>query len=247
VARHLAECAGCSERANVARWIKASLKREVQVSAPPELRLRVQAALAQEAEDQHGFGWFSSARGAAREQALDGSWRATAAAAAFALCVFGVGGALELKGRTAQAGVVTSLFEDVVRTHARPYPSEVARREQVPSYFQERVGFAVRPVQFADPGLRFVGARHAEVGGRKAVALRYEADSGRHVTVVAFRPPPQAAQVGERTETGGRTLRYVRVSGHLVPLVEHDGITYAVVGDLDSGDPLRMAARASLR
>jgi hypothetical protein len=53
--------------------------------------------------------------------------------------------------------------------------------------------------------------------------------------------------MGEQAQAGGRTLRYVRVGGHLVPLVEHDGVIYAVVGDLNSEDPLHMAARASLR
>jgi anti-sigma factor RsiW len=233
IERHLESCSECGERVKVARWLKASLKSEAQVNAPPELRMRVQAALAEES--------------ASSFRQLDTSWRTTAAAAAMALFVFGVGGALEIKGRTAQAGMISSLFEDVVRAHSRTYPAEVAQGDQVPAYFQERVGFPVRPVKFADPALHFVGARHAEVGGRKAVTLRYETTSGRHVTVVAFRLPPQAEPVGEQAQAAGRTLRYVRVAGHLVPLVEHDGVVYAVVGDLNSEEPLRMAARASLR
>jgi len=231
---HLAACVECSERVKVARWLKASLKSEAQVKAPAELRLRVQAALADEAE------------GSGLRQ-VDGSWRSTAAAAAMALIVFGVGGALEMKGRSAQAGMVSSLFEDVVRAHSRSYPAEVAQGDQVPAYFQDRVGFPVRPVKFEDPALQFVGARHAEVGGRKAVTLRYEAPSGRKITVVAFRLPPQAEPLGEQAQAAGRTLRYVRVAGHLVPLVEHDGVVYAVVGDSNSEDPLRVAAHASLR
>ncbi len=233
IERHLEACSSCGERANMARWLKSSLKAEAQVSAPPELRARLQSVLAEERVDEL--------------RTVDGSWRATAAAAALALCVFGVGGALELKGRTVQAGVISSLFEDVVRAHARPYPAEVAQGDLVPAYFQDRVGFPVRPVKFADPAVRFVGARHAEVGGRRAVTLRYEAASGRRITVVAFRPPAEAAQIGEMAQTAGRSLRFVRVGGHLVPLVEHEGVVYAVVGDLDSEDPLRMAARASLR
>lgn len=233
IAAHLESCQSCGERANMARWLKASLKAEAQVSAPSDLRARLQAVLADER--------------ASEVRSVDGSWRATAAAAALALCVFGVGGALELKGRTVQAGVISSLFEDVVRAHARPYPAEVAQGDMVPAYFQDRVGFPVRPVQFADPAVRFVGARHAEVGGRKAVTLRYEAASGRRITVVAFRPPADAAQLGEQAQAAGRTLRFVRVGAHLVPLVEHEGVVYAVVGDLGSEDPLRMAARVSLR
>ena len=233
IERHLESCSECAERVRVARWLKASLKSEAQVNAPPELRLRVQSALAEERAG--GF------------RPLESSWRSTAAAAAVALCVFGVGGALELKGRTAHAGLVSSLFEDVVRAHSRSYPAEVAQGDQLPAYSQDRVGFPVRPVKFADPALHFVGARRAEVGGRKAVTLRYEAASGRRVTVVAFRLPPQAEPVGEQAQAAGRTLRYVRVGGHLVPLVEHDGVVYAVVGDLNSDESLHMAARASLR
>jgi anti-sigma factor RsiW len=232
VERHLVTCEACSQRVAFAQWLKRSLKQEAQVQAPGELKGRLQTALRNEE--------------APTFRRIDASWRSTAAVAALALCVFGLGGALELKGRSAQASLVSSLFEDVVRAHSRSYPAEVAQGEQVPVYFQERVGFPVRPVKFDEPGVRFMGARAAEVAGRKAVTLRYDV-SGRRITVVAFRRPPQAAQWGEQTDEGGRTVRYVRVAGHLVPLVEYDGVVYAVVGDLDSVDPLKMAAHASLR
>lgn len=93
--------------------------------------------------------------------------------------------------------------------------------------------------------MRFLGARAVEVGGRHAVTLRYETH-GRRMTVVAFRPPARAGQFGEHVESDGRSIRYVRVQGHLVPLVEHKGVLYAVVGDLDPEDGLRLAAHASL-
>jgi hypothetical protein len=66
------------------------------------------------------------------------------------------------------------------------------------------------------------------------------------MTVVAFRPPAQAGDFGERIQSNGRSIRYVRVHGHLVPLVEHKGVLYAVVGD-EPEDGIRMAASASLR
>jgi hypothetical protein len=80
------------------------------------------------------------------------------------------------------------------------------------------------------------------------VTLQYEA-RGRKMTVVAFRPPARALHdgVGEQVDAEGRSLRYVRVRGHLVPLVEHRGVVYAVVGDLAPEDGLRLAASASLR
>jgi hypothetical protein len=229
--QHAASCAGCRERMDFARWLKGRVKQDAKVEAPTALRERVSQSLAADASD-HGFG------------RLDGNWRATLAVAAMALLVFGVGGALQLKSRQISAGF-TPLFEDVVRAHTRSYPAEVARREQVPAYFQEKVGFAVRPVEFDDPAIRFVGARHSEVGGRHAVTLQYQV-RGRKMTVVAFRPPADGQALGEAVDTGGRTLRFVRVGNHLVPLVEHAGVVYAVVGDLNPEDGLRLAASASL-
>jgi len=45
---------------------------------------------------------------------------------------------------------------------------------------------------------------------------------------------------------GGRPVRVVRVGGHLVPLVEHEGVVYAVVGDLGHDDGVSLAAHAAL-
>jgi anti-sigma factor RsiW len=229
---HVASCAGCRDRMAFASWLKSSVKQVGRVDAPESLRARVSQALVNEESG------FSLVR-------VEGNWRATLAVAAMALLVFGVGGMVQLRSQQVSAGI-TPLFEDVVRAHTRTYPADVARGDQVPAYFSEKVGFAVRPVDFGDPGIRFVGARHAEVGGRKAVTLHYEA-RGRRMTVVAFRPPAHARTLGEVVDTEGRRLRYVRVGGHLVPLVEHRGVVYAVVGDLDAEDGLRLAASASLR
>jgi len=233
VEQHVSSCLACRERMEFARWLKGSIKREGKIEAPSALRERISQSLAADATDVPTFAKFDA-----------NSWRATAAAAAVALLVFGLGGALELKGRQASAGFAP-LFEDVVRAHTRPYPAEVARRDQVPAYFADKVGFAVQPVEFTDPGVRFVGARHAEVGGRHAVTLQYEA-RGRKMTVVAFRPPAHTQALGEVSESGESSMRYVRVGGHLVPIVEHGGVVYAVVGDLKPEDGLRLAAQASL-
>ncbi|MDB4987824.1 MAG: putative transrane anti-sigma factor, partial [Myxococcaceae bacterium] len=76
---------------------------------------------------------------------------------------------------------------------------------------------------------------------------QYEA-RGRKMTVVAFRPPAHALEddVGERVEPSGRRVRYVHVGSHLVPLVEHGGVVYAVVGDLEPEDGLKLASQAEV-
>jgi anti-sigma factor RsiW len=231
VEKHVSACAACQERLQFTEWMKRSLKAQRDTAAPSSLRSRVEASLEAE-QSQFRF---------------DLSWRGTAAAAAVALCVFGLGGALKMKGHEVQmASAVAPILEDVVLSHMRSVPSEVARRDDVPAYFQQRVGFQVHPVDFADPSVRFVGARDIQVGGRHAATLQYDVQ-GRRMTVVAFRRPAQADSIGDEVEAGGRSVRYVRVMGHLVPLVEHDGVVYAVLGDLEPEDRLAMAARASLR
>ena len=164
IEEHTVACDVCRDRVAFARWMKGRLQLDGKLAAPAALRARVQQSLAAEAAagGQDGSSLLPSfAR-------LESSWRATAAFAAVALVVFGIGGALELKGQRTMARV-GPLFEDVVRAHTRPYPAEVARRDLVPAYFADKVDFAVRPVDFSDPAVRFVGARHAEVGGRHAV------------------------------------------------------------------------------
>jgi anti-sigma factor RsiW len=226
--RHLTGCAPCRERLEFSAWTKHALRGAAATPAPDALRQRVQGALRSERAGHVRIG----APG----------WRSTLLAAAAALFLLGLGGALQMHGPVQEAGVAT-LFEDVVRAHAAPYPAEVARRDQVPAYVQERVGFPVRSVDFADPSIRFVGARATEVGGRHAVTLRYDMH-GRRMTVVAFRRPSQTAELGEPVEQGGRTFRAVRVSGQRVLVVEQDGVVYAVVGDLDHDVGVRLAAQA---
>jgi anti-sigma factor RsiW len=228
--RHLSECEPCRERFEFAIWVKDSVQRAARVDAPSTLRARICASLEAERRGEIQLG--------------PNGWRSTLLVAAAALVVFGLGGALELRGPVREAGVAT-LLEDVLRAHASVYPAEISRREQVGTYFGDRVGFPVRPVSFADPSVRFVGARSAEVGGRHAVTFQYD-QHGHRMTVVAFRRPPRADDLGEPVSIGGRPVRVVRVGGHLVPLVEHEGVVYAVVGDLGHDDGVSLAAHAAL-
>jgi len=232
VERHLSDCSACADRLSFAKALRARLKQAVtQDRAPEALRARMQQALREERSPS----WWR----------VDASWRATAAAAAVALVVFGVGGSIDTEGATLQAGMAP-IFDDVLRMHLRSVPAEVKSDAQIPAYFESKLGFRVKPVQFADPSVRFVGARDSEVGGRHAATLQYEVH-GRRMTVVAFRPPAHARRLGEALDTGhGRMVRAVRVNGHVVPIVEHDGVVYAVVSDLDADDRLELAAQASL-
>jgi anti-sigma factor RsiW len=230
--RHLASCDHCRDQLAFAQAFRARLRAAAgQPSAPAHLRERVAQSLRDESRPP---------------LRLDTSWRATAVAAAVAVAVFGVGHVVKDGSGALEAGVAP-ILEDVVRAHTRAYPVDVDAREQVPAYFESKVGFRVAPVDFANPAVRFVGARYSQVGGRQAATMRYDV-GGRRVTVVAFRPPAHAADLGELVQApDGRVLRAVQVRGHVVPLVEHDGVVYAVVSDLEPEDRLELAAKASLQ
>jgi anti-sigma factor RsiW len=231
VEAHVASCASCKERVDFAHWLKERVREDGRITAPEALRARVQEALL-------------AADDGARFARLDAHWMSTAAVAAIALLVFGVGGVMQLKGPHVAARLAP-LFEDVVRAHTRSYPAEVARREMVPAYFAGKVDFDVQPVDFRDPAMRFVGARHVEVAGRHGVTFQYER-LGRKMTVVAFRAPPRSLDgEAERAAISGHDVRYVRVGDHVVPLIERGSVVYAVVGD-EPEDGLRLAGQASL-
>jgi anti-sigma factor RsiW len=235
IERHLDGCRECRDRLEFARAFQVRLQSALQSGGAPEaLRERMKSRLSQE-------------RSVLSFHRLDASWRATAIAAAVAVGIFAWGRTLDDRGQSLQASVAP-ILEDVIRMHARPYPAEVANSEQVPAYFENKVGFSVRPVDFADPTVRFLGARSTQVGGRSAATLEYEAAGQRRMTVVAFRPPAFAGEIGERADgVDAQRVRFVRVNGHVVPLVEHEGVLYAVVGDMAPEDHLAFATRAALR
>lgn len=228
---HVAGCQACKERVEFAQWMKTRVREDGRVVAPEGLRARMADALDAEAVGP-------------RFARLDANWISTAAVAAIALVVFGVGGVMHQNGPHVAARLAP-LFEDVLRAHTRSYPAEVARREMVPTYFADKVGFDVKPVDFGDPAVRFVGARHVEVAGRQGVTLQYER-LGRKMTVVAFRLPSRVLdREAESAAVSGHDVRYVRVGAHVVPLIEQGSVVYAVVGD-EPEDGLRLAGQASL-
>lgn len=227
--QHVADCARCAEQLEFARAVQVHLKRSAQVSAPEGLRSR----LAVELDRVEG--------GPVR---VSTSWRSTLGVAAAALMVFGVGGVLQLQdGGPAQAGTVP-MVDDLVRAHNGAAVTHVSA-EQVPDYFARKVGFTVDPVRFQDPGVRFEGARFVHVAGRRAATLRYNV-RGRRLTVVAFRTPHRPLEGVSVEQREGRAVRLIHRGDHTVPLVEHDGITYAVIGDMDPEDRLHILASAGL-
>jgi anti-sigma factor (TIGR02949 family) len=260
--RHVAACAGCQEVVAFERAARRSTRAALSgLRAPDALRAQIAARLASAPdweETPHADGVRGEGRPLLRIYAMPRRYAlplALAAAAALVLVAVGrgVGGAAEPVATEAGA---MPLFEEVARLHSTPLPSDVPdpRDEQVLSYFRGKVEFPVRPAAFPEEHAKLVGARVSNVRERRAAALYYDVH-GRRMTVVVYADPRQAvspqvfpAWPGLLVErVNGRPVAHRRVGGYTVSALNHDGLTYALTGDMDERTLVRLAAIAQIR
>ena len=265
--QHLDGCGPCRVHLSFARSFKKQVKEAAAdwPGAPPGLASRIQRSL--DAEDARRaaaapdapVGASETERpplglGGVRLVPLRAKYTVPAAAAAVALAVLAAreGGnpiATEegLRVDTASAAPGSSIFEDVVRRHSSEHPAEVSGPPtQVASWFRGKLQFPVRPIEFNGPDVRLVGARISNVRDREAAAFFYTVQ-GHRVTVMVFEPPAPVDRLARRANVRGRGIWYGSAHGHTVPVVEHDGLTYAIAGDLDRRSLLMLAASARVR
>lgn len=241
---HLADCEPCLDHLEFEGTTRELIREAMpEVAAPAHLAERVRAALDEEDQRESVV---------PAEPFIPIRWRiAVPLSAAAAIGIF-ILAAFEAQGKQDEA-----LALDVVRVHSAGLPADVslanneapedrntadaAREEEVARYFRGKVGFPVRPAEFAARNARLVGARLSNVRERQAAALYYDVE-GHRVTVVVTDAPVESA--GEQVEVGGRQLTYRDVHGYAVPVREHAGIRYAFTGDLDREQLLQLAASA---
>jgi anti-sigma factor RsiW len=246
--QHLDGCADCRNELALVRLAQQGLGALPVPAASLELRSRIAGAL-------------DGADKASEPRPLRASWTGMLAAAA--AVVLGLG-ALFRPGtpqpRTSLAADTSPLgvLGDVVARHTDQLPADIAgdRPEQVTSWCRGKVGFRVRSVEFAEPQVRFLGARVSQVRDQQAVKLSYTIGDSR-LTSVVFQSPPSLAQAlrddqffarsgAHRQRIGSRVVTYQNVQGYTVPMFEHEGITYAFTGDLDQRRLLQLVASARL-
>lgn len=113
--------------------------------------------------------------------------------------------------------------------------------DRVAIWFRGKVGFPVRPAEFARRDVRLVGARVSNVRERQAAALYYEVGGHRMTVVVTDLPVGDSA---DEVQVDGQRLRYQELRGHRVPVREEAGLSYAFTGDVDRETLLQLAASA---
>ncbi len=136
------------------------------------------------------------------------------------------------------------MLQDVMNLHAQALPSDVraGAPQEVARYFQGKTPFRVQPAQFAEPSMKFVGARYIRVGTRPAAALYYKQGVHR-ITLLVFQAP-EMVRNAQRTHVGGHEVYYYVVGGKVVTIRQQGGVNYAFFGDLDRSALFRLAANA---
>ena len=264
--QHLASCGPCRVHLSFARSFKRQVK-EACSDAPkpaPDLASRIRAAL--DAEDTRRAASRPGAPVGATEAPaplglagvrilpFKAKYALPAAAAAVALAMLAareggnpVGSEEGMTLDTAGVATGSNIFEEIVRRHSSEHPAEVSGPPtQVASWFQGKLEFPVRPIEFSGQDVRLVGARISNIRDREAAAFYYTV-GGRRVTVMVFERPAPVDRMALHTSVGGHGVYYGVSHGYTVPVVEYHGLTYAIAGDLDSRSLLRLAATARVR
>ena len=221
---HVSTCSSCRQTVAFEQSFKAALKTRLRRPvAPAALRERVVQAL--DRADAEGTGpgprlW--------RRVVPASLVAAAAAAAAFFLW----------PGVSSHRAVGVALVEDVVKTHQKVLPVEVAGHEaQVRDFLRGRVDVPVRLPRMP-PNAAFVGARIGRFGASDAALLRYRVGPSL-VTVVVYDPSILHGFDGWRHRRVRDHDVYTGTSrGFSTAFYEQAGLGYGVISDLDQRELL---------
>lgn len=191
------------------------------------------------------------------------TWRSALPWVAAAAAAFAIGGSMRTlrSGQTpandvataSLTGARTQLLEELAVQHARPLPPEEFDPARVTKVFSPIVGVPVRPVAFANVPMNdawaFAGARLMAVRDEPAATLYYTNHGGTRVTVFVFDANRIAVRsacclAAKLVRVGGedRTIHVGHARGYPLAVSEHDGVGYAVSGDLKEPELVNLAA-----
>lgn len=264
--RHLSQCGPCRVHVSFARSFKRQLREAALADAPaPDVELSDRIRKALDVEDARRAASLVPVGATAtprpplgltgvRVVPVKARYAVPAAAAAVALAVLAAheGGNpdvdIDAAGIDPTASALNGVpyLEDVIERHAREHPAEVSGPPgQVAGWFQGKLAFRVQPIEFSRSDVRLIGARLSSVHDRDAAAFYYDVH-GRRVTVVVFERPPPIQRVVEPRRIAGRGIYIGHARGRTIPVVEYEGLAYAIAGDLDSRALLQLAASAHI-
>lgn len=223
--RHCAGCPACTGRVRFHAEFKSALRLSApRPSVPPELRGRIQLALA----------GVPTPIEAAR-------WKRTALRYVPAMAAVAVVGALAW---TVQP--FSPVVEDAISKHQRDLPIEVrGNPDVVRAWLSNKVPFAMR-LPILPPQAVLRGARLANVRDHDAAYLVYDV-GGARVSVMVFDPSNVPMATQRLRQVGHRNLYFDGERGYNVMVYRDRDIGYAFTSDLDEDRMVQLVSADASR
>lgn len=209
---HLSDCDGCRAKVRLqADWKKAIKAAAPREQAPAALRNRIARSIAREAKPMQTWR----------------QWAVRALPAAMAVGLMATFAVSKLQWSPVAA--------DVVAKHQRNLPIEVSGAggsEQVRRWYEDKVGFPVRPPQFHNESATLRGGRLASIGDKQAAYLVYDMN-GNKVSVFVFDSAEVPMEGRKHVMIGNREVYFDQEHGYNVASYRDRGVGYAIASDLD--------------
>jgi anti-sigma factor (TIGR02949 family) len=226
---HLSRCQRCRSLATFQARFRQALRAAVpRPKAPPALRERLMREMKRQPVGA-GAGAETGSRGSR-------AWTRPLPMAAAAVAVV----ALMWSPKRPPAVVSES-----VQAHRRGLPFEVQGPDlaSVRTWFHGKVDFPVRPLRFARARGTLLGARLSNVQSRQAAYLIYNV-GGARLSVMMFPAEGLPFDGTRRRQVRGHEVFLDQENGYQVALLRDRGLGYAITGDVDEAEMLRLVETA---
>lgn len=237
VERHLLECQECAAEVELTRSLCRATRNSVGgVGMCPEFQSRLCACLAEERERQE------SRAGSSLSYWVIGPLAAAAGVALF----FGMQGAEQQPQvvETPVARASNDQLVDFLVDHHTSMGDPGARDPSAVAHMEPELGFPVRPPDLDQFGARFEGANLVPMDHTRMARLRYTL-GGRRVTLYVYNPeevPLRAQRALHPSVVRSRPVFVGSRRGYSIATYEHQGVGYAVTGDLSSEESAELIA-----
>jgi anti-sigma factor (TIGR02949 family) len=152
--------------------------------------------------------------------------------------------------------LIAELVGDHIRYVVSEKPSEIvsSNTEEIETWLEGKLGYAIDIPHFEGPEVHLAGGRIVDIGGRKTAYLFYE--EGPHAVSLYITMVPQARLCEDNTlQLKDCRMCLARIQNCEFCLSRHrnfnvlswqeEGVTYAMVSDLDSQDMLKVTCPQS--
>jgi anti-sigma factor RsiW len=226
IERHLASCAACAAQSRTQARFKAAVRAHLpRPPVPPELRVRLRAALGAQPIAPRRWVWITHPR--------------LVPAAVAAVLLIAITGTV----RHSQSMVL----QQAQRSYQAELPMDITGTDcrSIASWFRGRVDFPVPPPALADGSCQ--GGRLVNVRERPAAYIVTRGRDGHRIAFLVFDPRDEAIDAPDRRYVNGREVYFGTGPGISTAAYHDRGLGYVVTSDLDEESLTRLVTASFTR